>query len=261
MSMQPMLPNFVGIGTQKAGTTWLYEILRRHPSISFPGGKEIHYWDFELNKRSIDWYQNHFDSCQPGIRCGELTPAYCAMGVHRIERFHAALPHARLFLIMRNPIERAWSMAMMNLRRIQAKLRTEKRQVVLDVQVSDFSDQFFERQFQLPSSIRRGDYESMLVRWHRFYNKSQLLLVYYDDLVRKPHQFIENICNHIGVEASPLLTNQENLINTRVFGTESPPIRDSLIAPLSAIYLSKIHALESYLDTDLSAWLEPYHIR
>ena len=38
--------NFLGIGAQKAGTTWLFENLKRHSQIDFPaGGKEIHFWD------------------------------------------------------------------------------------------------------------------------------------------------------------------------------------------------------------------------
>lgn len=37
--------DFLGIGAQKAGTTWLYEKLRLHPDIAFPAGKEVHFWD------------------------------------------------------------------------------------------------------------------------------------------------------------------------------------------------------------------------
>src|SRR5262249_41035314 len=38
-------PDFLGIGAQKAATTWLYENLKRHPEIEFPAGKEVHFWD------------------------------------------------------------------------------------------------------------------------------------------------------------------------------------------------------------------------
>ena len=51
-----MTLHFLGIGAQKAGTTWLFEKLREHPSLSFPGGKEVHFWDTHSD-RGLNWYR------------------------------------------------------------------------------------------------------------------------------------------------------------------------------------------------------------
>ena len=45
-------PGFIGIGGQKSGTTWLFSHLERHPGVSFPGGKEVHYWDWHYGVAS-----------------------------------------------------------------------------------------------------------------------------------------------------------------------------------------------------------------
>lgn len=40
------MPDFIGIGAQKAGTTWLYDMLAQNPAIWLPPLKEVHYFDF-----------------------------------------------------------------------------------------------------------------------------------------------------------------------------------------------------------------------
>ena len=47
--------DFLGIGAQKAGTTWIFENLQRHPDVQFPGGKEIHFWDAQRH-RGVQWW-------------------------------------------------------------------------------------------------------------------------------------------------------------------------------------------------------------
>jgi hypothetical protein len=65
--------SFLGIGAQKSGTTWLFEMLRQHPEVAFPAGKEVHFWD-QRNDRSVDWYLGLFPD--NGKKNGEITPAY-----------------------------------------------------------------------------------------------------------------------------------------------------------------------------------------
>ena len=107
----------MGIGAQKAGTTWLYEHLKRHPEIRFPGGKEQHFWNRAPDADSISAYLQQFDD--PHRHEGEITPAYSFMGRDEVARLHQYAPHLRLFIVLRNPIERAWSSALMALRRAE----------------------------------------------------------------------------------------------------------------------------------------------
>jgi hypothetical protein len=59
---------FLGIGAQKAATTWLYHQLGRHPQVRFPGGKELHFWD-RFDPQQVNLWQNMLTPETP------LTPA------------------------------------------------------------------------------------------------------------------------------------------------------------------------------------------
>jgi len=72
---------FLGIGAQKAGTSWLYEKMSLHPHLAFPGGKEVHFWDKKI-KLGIEWYRSRFSGHKfDGKVCGEITPAYSILPI------------------------------------------------------------------------------------------------------------------------------------------------------------------------------------
>ena len=107
------LPDFLGIGAQKAGTTWLHENLRCHPELYLPDAKELHYfdWDFHQSLRS---YAEHFRDGADRVK-GEITPGYSILSSIRIALIKDLMPDLRLLFLVRNPISRAWSQALMNL--------------------------------------------------------------------------------------------------------------------------------------------------
>ncbi len=68
--------DFLGIGAQKCGTTWLYERLAQHPQVRFPAGKEIHFWDHHLD-RGINWWIAQFPEIAPDVRQGRDHAGLC----------------------------------------------------------------------------------------------------------------------------------------------------------------------------------------
>ena len=94
---------FLGIGAQKAGTTWLYERLRWHPGLAFPAGKEIHFWD-QFRHYGLDWYRGRF--ADPGRSNGEIMPAYAILAPETIREIHREFPDLWLLHVIRNPIRR-----------------------------------------------------------------------------------------------------------------------------------------------------------
>lgn len=102
--------DFIVIGAQKAGTTALYDYLTEEPAITLSKVKEVHFFDDETQ----DWdapdygaYHAQFDWDRPALR-GEATPIYVYWpdSLERIARYN---PAARLILLLRDPVERAWS--------------------------------------------------------------------------------------------------------------------------------------------------------
>jgi len=122
--------NFLGIGAQKCGTTWLYAMLSKHPDIAFPGGKEIHFWSEDDYQERLAWYQNLFSGDEQ-VK-GEITPAYAFLDGGRIKEIYRLVPDLRLIYMIRNPVNRAWSNALMALPRVQMKLEEASDQWFID---------------------------------------------------------------------------------------------------------------------------------
>lgn len=116
------LPDFLVIGSQKCGTTYLWEILRQHPEIEMAphylrikykknpvwiDKKEIgFFWDKRIFKKGVLWYKSLFnknDKLQ-----GEANPSYYAATEFH-ERMYKIIPNAKLILLIRNPVNRAFS--------------------------------------------------------------------------------------------------------------------------------------------------------
>ncbi|OGT83573.1 MAG: hypothetical protein A3H91_02535 [Gammaproteobacteria bacterium RIFCSPLOWO2_02_FULL_61_13] len=104
-SAQLTLPDFLCIGAQKAGTTWLYENLRRHPEIFLPHRKELHYFDWGYS-RHINIYAKNFENVSGKIK-GDITPAYAVIAPDRIDIIRAIMPDAKILMLLRNPVGRA----------------------------------------------------------------------------------------------------------------------------------------------------------
>ena len=102
------LPGFVILGAQKAGTTSLHEYLCEHPLASSSTVKEVHYFDLAY-ERGPAWYRAHFQIPRRADEiAGEASPYYL---FHPLVPARVArdLPEARLIVLLRNPIERAYS--------------------------------------------------------------------------------------------------------------------------------------------------------
>lgn len=104
------LPDFVGIGTQKSGTSWWAALIEEHPGVSMNrfGRKEMHYFthflERDLTDEAIHTYAAAF-ARSPGQQCGEWTPNYMA-SPYTIGLIKQAVPDAKILVMVRDPIAR-----------------------------------------------------------------------------------------------------------------------------------------------------------
>jgi hypothetical protein len=113
------LPNFLVIGAMKAGTSSLYEQLRRHPQVFLPKLKEPHF--FSVKERwhlGIDWYEHLFDQAGGAVALGEASVTYTLYPNFRDVplRISEVLPDVRLIYLVRHPIDRMISHLWMDMR-------------------------------------------------------------------------------------------------------------------------------------------------
>ena len=233
--------DFLGIGAQKAGTTWLRKMLALHPRVLFPARKEVHFWDHN-RERGVDWYRSLFEAPQDGKRRGEITPAYAILPEDTIADIAELNPDVRIFYILRNPIERAWSSALMAVGRAEMTF-------------DEASDQWFIDHFRSSGSLRRGDYEACLRQWRSVFPPAQILVLPYETLRDKPLGLLEQCADHLDIDKDFFGTLPHEALTKKVLAGPGHPIRPTLYPVLEELYDPKIRALSAYLGWDLSDWL------
>lgn len=234
--------DFLGIGAQKAGTTWLHHMLEQHPGVRFPAGKEVHFWDAN-RARGLEWYRALFAGEAPGTKNGEITPAYSLLPATVVAEIRELNPALRVIYLLRNPIERAWSSALMALQRAE-------------LAIDEVSDQWFIDHFRSRGSLARGDYAACLRTWRGVFGDEAVLVMRYEMLSDSPLALVEAACRHIGVNPGDVARMPVEDLARRVFAGPGHPIRESLLPALRQIYQPRIAALERYLGADLRAWRE-----
>lgn len=178
-----MLPTFLGIGAPRAGTTWIHQLLARHPDVVVPAHrKELHYFDLHF-ERGTDWYAGFFPDGDPGGRAvGEFTPHYL-YAERAPERVRSVSSIERFLVILRNPVDRAYSHY--RFRRTQDN-RTES---------------FEEFLRQEPAALEWGLYGRHLARWLDAFGRRPFLVLLFEEAVRNPDATRSRIAGHIGVDA------------------------------------------------------------
>ena len=127
-------PDFVIIGAQKSGTTSLYDFIVKHPAIESAAKKELHYfsWFYACGDK---WYRSNFPTNLSSSRfykdvgqkllTGEASPTYLFYPMVP-GRMVKALPNVKLIVILRNPVDRAYSHYNHNIRHKHETLSFEK---------------------------------------------------------------------------------------------------------------------------------------
>ena len=175
-----MLPDFICVGAQRAGTTWLYECLREHPQVFVPEIKELQFFNARFDK-GVAWYEQHFSMAEPHQHKGDITPNYLGLD-YAIERMHEIVPAAKIIIILRDPVER-----------VKSAYQLFKEQRFPDLSLVDACKQ---HEFLLSQSY----YAEPLQQIFKRYNRNQVFVAYYHDLSEDPKQFMRRVYDFIGVD-------------------------------------------------------------
>lgn len=181
--------DFVIIGTQKGGTTWLRHVLTEHPDIYIPPRpEEIHFFNRSLLQP--DLYLALFDlPAASGKIIGEKSPNYFHMPEKCIAFMKMLMPNTKIIVLLRNPAERAWSQARMNTSDYNQKALTNQDFWKLMLQAAG------------KGSYERTNYAVVLKRWLKYFDKKQVLVYFYDDLELDAQAFLNRVCHDLGVSS------------------------------------------------------------
>lgn len=235
---------FLIIGAQKAGTTSLFEYLRRHPQVHMAPQKEIGFFSSEVNyRRGWEWYESMATSSAPdGAVCGEATVGYMSGTVdtrgddgatyalpempreeivpHRI-RTH--LPDAKLIAVLRDPVERCYSHYRMS---VLGGLEQRSFEEAIGAMLEP--DQLEQDRATITGSngyIARGEYFRILSGYWRTFPAEQLMVVFSRDLKTETADVLARAFAFVGVDENYLPPNldtryREAAVTRRVRGVD-----------------------------------------
>lgn len=221
-------PDFFLAGAPKAGTTALYTYLGRHPEVGLSEPKEPHFFDVHFDK-GVDWYTS---SCFPagGAAVGEATPHYLFLP-YAMERIARLFGDARIIVLLRDPVERAFSDWWMywtrateplpfreavreNLERIErgpsfvGPRSEELWQIYFRETMSGYEGRITRRPY-----VELGYYASQLQRVREYFPEENLLVLFSEDLASRPREVIRRVWRFLGLEETADLAEELPRVN------------------------------------------------
>ena len=208
-----VLPDFLVIGAMKCGTTSLFHYLQQHPGISEPSIKEIHFLNNpKFYRFGESWYRSNFPtqqamdelSSQLGYKAvtGEATPAMIS-NFYAINA-HKHLPHARLVVVLRNPVDRAYSHYHHMRRNIFGDplsfwdaLQAEGKRTAADLKLNEEQPEKAGSMHKRYTYAKRGMYIEQIEYWLKFFPREQLKVFHFDDLVTRPGEVCNAVCDFL----------------------------------------------------------------
>jgi hypothetical protein len=194
-----VLPNFIGIGAARAGSTWIFRNLKSHPQVFVCKCKETQFFSHEYAK-GLAYYETHFEGADGARAVGEVSPVYLHEAATVAPRIYRHLPDIKLIACLRNPVDRLYS------KYWNARGRYAHRKNLP-----------FERKLEeQPELLREGCYAEHLRRYLEWFPRERMLVLLYDDLVADPAQFFASICRFLEIDEHYDAALAEHRINAAV---------------------------------------------
>ena len=190
---------FLGIGVEKAATSWIYACLYEHPELCLPI-KEIDFFNDEvLYSKGLTWYKSIFQQrCENQKKFfGEFSTSYF-YSKEAPQRIHQNLPDTKLIICLRDPINRAFSNYINDIKAGAIEKTTS-----------------FETAIKTQSYyLEQGKYKEQFQRYFQYFKEEQFLILIYEDIANDPLGFIQKIYSFLNVDHNfnpPTLTQKINV--------------------------------------------------
>jgi hypothetical protein len=232
------LPDFCLIGAPKAGTTALHAALAAHPQLFMSAVKEPKYFlcnggppsqngpGDAHSAREWVWrledYEALFADAPEGTVRGESTPLYLADPAAH-ERMHALIPDAKLIVILRDPVDRAYSN--------WTHLWSDGLEPI-----GDFLTACWQEQARMDAGwapfwqyIGLGRYGEQLQNLYEVYPRDQVHVLRYKELVDTPRETLNRICEFLEIEPDVVVALPEQNVSTYVEPTLATRVLQTLM--------------------------------
>jgi hypothetical protein len=212
-SSNRVTPDFIVLGGQKCGTTSLHRYLKQHPNVLPPYKKDSGFFDANYF-RGFSWYRAYFP-LQSKIEklksngeqyvTGEVTTSYIHHPLTPRRIFDANLPNVKFIVLLRNPVDRAYS-------HYQHMVRTQRETLSFKEAIEKEDERLYDienrvragddealKLFRNFSYKNRGRYVEQLERWFALFPKERFLILKSEDLFQQPEQICNQVFEFLGI--------------------------------------------------------------
>lgn len=203
-----MLPNFLIPGVPKAGTTSMYHYLSNHPEIFMSPKKELWFFSRDDNfARGISWYESHFKDYCSEKAVGEASPNYLYFE-KAIRRISFIIPDVKLIIMLRNPVDRAYSHYWHNVKKNQETL--------------NFAEAIDEEEYRIKNSddamhrygyLHHGLYYDQIERALNYFKKRQMKIILFEEFIKEKRKILREIFHFLNVREDVEIPNIDNRFN------------------------------------------------
>jgi hypothetical protein len=235
-----LLPDFLIIGAQRCGTTSLQRYLIQHPCIAPSFRKEVHFFDRNL-KKGVGWYRTHFPSAPykyyvttilgRSFLTGEASAAYLFYP-HAPKKVLQTVPRAKLIVLLRNPVDRAYSQYQHEaslkyetlpfeeaLDQEPRRLEGEREKMLIDEGYDSYS-------YRHHSYLSRGVYADQLAIWMKLFSREQMLILQSEDFFNRPSSVFQKVLQFL--DLPPCELREYKTYNAREYSTMNAATRRRL---------------------------------
>jgi hypothetical protein len=197
-----VLPDFIIFGVSRSGTTSLYQYLSQHPNIEPSVVKELRFFDMYFD-RGINWYRMNFPSKwqkfvftklkHKKFITGEASGAYL-QNPHTPKRIHNLNPNMKLILLLRNPVDRAFSHYKRKIKNGSEKLsfeeviEKEKSRINGEHEKMEKNEKYYSPIYHSLAYITTGLYAIRLKHWLKYFSMRQILILENGEFLREPEK-------------------------------------------------------------------------
>jgi hypothetical protein len=174
------LPNFIYVGPDKAGSSWLHEALITHPQVFMSPAKDLYFFD-RYYDRGVDWYAEQFARAGDQPIVGEVCQEYL-FEPRAAERMADVLPEPRIMVTLRDPVARALSSYLYMIR------------------IGERPGTFSEALAQRPILLDHSRYGSALMRFVETLGRERIYVGVFDDLDEDPQSFFSAVAVPAGAQ-------------------------------------------------------------
>jgi hypothetical protein len=235
----------------RCGSTWLYEVLKCHSDIRLSDCKEMDFFFMrQMLEHDLDWYEAHFgpaDGSEPRPVRGEISPLYARLKAWQVNRIADLLPELRVILILRHPVDRAWSQALYEFGYREGR------------DVRKISSVQFLRQVERARNKLSSNYYRTIEIWSKAFGREALHIDLFNRLYEDPEAYVNGVLRHIGA-ATPWALPAK-FMKKKVFATKSLVEHQREIPEVVQWYiadrlLKPTERLNEFLEGRVSSWVD-----